>query len=445
MAPSAPLVSHLLFADDNLLFFKSDRVSAEEVKDILQVYCEASGQQVNMDKSSIHFAKGCPGSLREEIKGILGVDNEALCEKYLGMPTDVGSSSNGAFKYLKDWVWARVQGWMEKTLSAGGKEVLIKAVGQAIPTYSMSCFKLPRGLCKHIDSLLRNFWWGSKEGKRKTCWVAWDDMTKPKYAGGLGFRDIEMFNLALLARQAWRVMQEPNSFSARILKAVYYPEGDFLDAEAGSNPSRVWRAIVEGKGVLAQGIIRRIGTGESTRIWDMNWLPRDGMMRPLCCTSDNPPQMVGDFIDSTSARWSMQLLKRFFTPLDIEAIANIPLCTDGKEDFWAWQYEWTGVFSVRSAYRMLVQRKEVNTAWLESKAGRSDTISVIKEWTNLWRVKCPRRYVCFCGGWPVSQSQLEKSDAAGTWLPTIVVVSARLRTHGGMRSLSAIWHGVSGR
>ena len=105
----------------------------------------------------------------------------------------------------------------------------------------------------------------------------------------------------------------------------------------------------------------------------MNWLPRDDMMRPLCCTSDNPPQMVGDLIDSTSARWNMQLLKRFFTPLDIEAIANIPLCTDGKEDFWAWQYEWTGVFSVRSAYRMLVQRKEVNTAWLESKAGRSDT------------------------------------------------------------------------
>ena len=154
--------------------------------------------------------------------------------------------------------------------------------------------------------------------------------------------------------------------------------------------------------------------------------------------------MVGDLIDSTSARWNMQLLKRFFTPLDIEAIANIPFCTDGKEDFWAWQYERTGVFSVRSAYRMLVQIKEVNTAWLESKAGRSDTISVIKEWTNLWRVKCPRRYVCFCGGWPISQSQLEKSDAAGTWLPTVVVVSAGLRTHGGMRSLSAIWHGVSG-
>jgi hypothetical protein len=61
----------------------------------------------------------------------LDVHNEVLSEKYLGMPMDVGSSTNGAFKYLKDRVWKRVQGWMEQTLSAGGKEVLIKAVAQA--------------------------------------------------------------------------------------------------------------------------------------------------------------------------------------------------------------------------------------------------------------------------------------------------------------------------
>ena len=109
---------------------------------------------------------------------------------------------------------------MEQTLSAGGKEVLIKAVAQAVPTFSMSCFRLPRGRCQHIDSLLRGFWWGSKEGKGKTCWVAWEEMTKPKYMGGLGFRDIDLFNLALLARQAWRILQEPATLSVRVLKAV---------------------------------------------------------------------------------------------------------------------------------------------------------------------------------------------------------------------------------
>jgi hypothetical protein len=101
---------------------------------------------------------------------------------------------------------------MEMCLSAGGKEMLIKSVVQAIPTYSMSCFRLPRGLCQHINGLLRNFWWGSKEGK-KPCWVAWEEMVKPKFFGGLGFHDIEPFNLALLAKHAWRILEDASSLS----------------------------------------------------------------------------------------------------------------------------------------------------------------------------------------------------------------------------------------
>jgi hypothetical protein len=161
VAPSAPMVSHLLSADDSLLFFKANRESAQEINDILQLYCSASGQQVNLDKSSIHFAKGCQQSLRQEIMNCLNIHNVTLSEKYLGMPSDVCTSINGAFKYLKDRVWKRVQGWLELLLLVVGKEVLIKVVAQAIPTYSMACFRLPRGLCHHINSLLQNFWWGS--------------------------------------------------------------------------------------------------------------------------------------------------------------------------------------------------------------------------------------------------------------------------------------------
>ena len=108
---------------------------------------------MNLDKSSIHFAKGCSAVAFNEIKEILDIHKEAMSEKYLGMPTDVGTSVNGTFTYLKDQVWKKVQGWMEQCLSAGGKGVLIKAVAQAIPTYSMSCFRLPRGLWKHIDGV----------------------------------------------------------------------------------------------------------------------------------------------------------------------------------------------------------------------------------------------------------------------------------------------------
>ena len=408
VAPSAPVVSHLLFADDSLLFFGANLENAQVINDVMETYYRASGQQINMDKSSIHFAKGVSNSTREELKNLLNVHNESLSEKYLGMPSDVGVSANGAFKYLKDTVWKRVQGWMEQSLSAGGKEVLIKAVVQAIPTYSMSCFKLPKGLCEHINGIVRSFWWGSKEGKRKPCWVAWDEMIKPKNWGGLGFRDIELFNLALLARQAWRILNDANSLSARILKAVYYPEAEFLDADVGSSPSRMWRAISEGKDALVQGLIRRIGTEETTNIWSMNWLPRDGQFRPLTCTRADAPQMVKELVDPLTLTWDHDKLQRFFTPLDAEVISSIPLTTRRQDDFWAWHYEKTGVFSVKSAYRMLVQKKENLIAWLEHTPSTSDIRANEKEWTAIWQLKVPSKIKVFL--WRLARHSIPTAD-----------------------------------
>jgi hypothetical protein len=101
-------------------------------------------------------------------------------------------------------------------------------------------------LCQHIDILIRGFWWGSKKGKRKTSWISWDTVTMPKYMGGLVFREAELFNLVQLAKQAWRIIQEPKSLSARILKVVYFPGGDFIVATLRSRPSQVWRSILEG-------------------------------------------------------------------------------------------------------------------------------------------------------------------------------------------------------
>ena len=289
VAPTAPVVNHLLFVDDSLLLFKSSNEGAVAFSNLLDFYCRASGQKISHGKSSIFFSKGVPDSVREEIKEILNVPDETLNEKYLGMSSDVGSSKNGAFRYLKDRLWSKIQGWIERTLSTAGKEVLVKSVAQSVPVYSMSCFKLPRGLCEHLNKLIRKFWWGCKDGKRKPHWVSWKGMTQPKGMGGLGFKDFELFNMAMLAKQAWRLVQRPDSLCAHLLKSIYYPGGQFLDSELGSHPSQVWRAIIEGKDVLKQGLIRRIGNGQSTRISADNWIPREEMMRPYGQLQPNPP------------------------------------------------------------------------------------------------------------------------------------------------------------
>jgi hypothetical protein len=133
-------------------------------------------------------------------------------------------------------------------------------------------------------------------------------MMKPKFLGGLGFRDIELFNLALLARQGWRLIQSPHTLSARVLKAVYFMDSEFLRAELGLHPSQIWQAILDGREVLKQGLIMRVGTGEDTHAWDDNWIPREGMLWPIACLKQDPPQRVSDFIDQPIRQWNVTKL-----------------------------------------------------------------------------------------------------------------------------------------
>lgn len=143
-------------------------------------------------------------------------------------------------------------------MSKRGKEVLIKVVVQAIPTYTMACFKIPITVCKEIKSMMRKFWWGSQDDKQKIHWVSWEKLCWPKVAGGLGFRDLKTFNVAMLAKQGWKIIHNPESLVARVLKAHYFPHGSFREANYGINPSYTWRSLMQGKEVFEARLVWRI-------------------------------------------------------------------------------------------------------------------------------------------------------------------------------------------
>ena len=109
------------------------------------------------------------------------------------------------------------------------KEDLIKSVIQALPVHAMGIFKFPTSLCEDLTQIIRNFWWGDEEDRRKTHWLAWDKLIRSKGKGGMGFQELRLFNQALLAKQAWRLLVHPDSLCAKLMKAKYYPHGHILD------------------------------------------------------------------------------------------------------------------------------------------------------------------------------------------------------------------------
>lgn len=249
ISSSAPAVTYLLFADDSFLFYKATSEETLEIKTILARYEVLSGQAINLQKSGIFFSANVRRDKQQEIKDMLGVHNDLSTGHYLGLPSLIGRSKKAVFGFLKERLRKKIQGWSSKCLSRAGRAVLLRNVAQEIPTYTMFCFLLPRSLCQELQRMMNSFWWGSRTNSSKGIrWLSWD-MCMSKDNGGMGFRDLFDFNLALLGKQCWNFLIRPHSLVARIFKARYFPSTDFLNAERKGRSSFLWSGLCRQKSI----------------------------------------------------------------------------------------------------------------------------------------------------------------------------------------------------
>ena len=210
----SPMVTHLFFTDDSLLFCKASIQECQKLIAILDLYEAASEQKINVDKSSISFSQNTPPELKAEVLEVMGPMKDLKHYKYLGLTSIIGKSKIDVFAELKEQVARKLSRWKEKLLSMGGREILIKVVVQAIPTYSMSYFLLPKSLFDEIEGMMRRFWWGQRKQESRIAWINWKKLCKSKLKGGIGFRNLQAFNLAMLAKQGWRFLSNPQSLIA---------------------------------------------------------------------------------------------------------------------------------------------------------------------------------------------------------------------------------------
>lgn len=172
----------------------------------------------------------------------------------------------------------------------------------------------------------------------------------------MGFRDIETFNQAMLAKQLWWIITRPHTLVARVLKENYFKDTDIMEASTKGSPSYMWRSIIAAKELIKQGTRWLVGNGDTIKIWEDKWLTSPSTFQiqsPITILSKEA--RVSDLFIEGELKWNASLINQIFWFEETEIITQIPISRSGREDKFYWGGTKKGLFSVRSAYHLANQ------------------------------------------------------------------------------------------
>ncbi|KAL9280963.1 putative RNA-directed DNA polymerase [Arabidopsis thaliana] len=333
-----------------MFFCRCDLQSCRELLGILQKYEQASGQKINEQKSAITFSSKTSMETRERVKRELKITKEGCQGKYLGLPELFGRKKRDLFTSIVDRIKQRGLSWSSKLLSAAGKLVMLKSVLAAMPTYTMTCFKLPANLYKRIQSALTRFWWDSNPEKRKMSWISWKKLYKSLKDGGLGLRDITKFNDALLAKVSWRILTKPECLLSRVLLGKYYHTSSFLNCTVSSSSSHGWRSICCGRDLLRTNLGKIVGNGEHTSLWNDPWLSLTTPLSPMGPINiQDQKTLVSSLLSPITRDWDLNQIRSIILEHETD-ILKLKISKKGKLGKWMWLPNASGEYSTRSGY-----------------------------------------------------------------------------------------------
>jgi hypothetical protein len=216
-----PALSHILFADDILLFLRGNKRTLRAILRFMIEYGLNSGQYVNRSKSSVYLGKFA--SPRRTFR-TLGVNAGSLPFIYLGVPIFQGRPKRSYFQSIADKVKCKLSAWKGSLLSQAGRVQLISSVIQSLLIHSFQVYAWPVSLLTQVQSWVRNFLWSGDPQKRGVPLVSWIKCCRPKNCGGLGMRNLFTLNRSLLLKRCWEVVSS-NSPASKFLYARFLPKG----------------------------------------------------------------------------------------------------------------------------------------------------------------------------------------------------------------------------
>ncbi|KAK2648200.1 hypothetical protein Ddye_015689 [Dipteronia dyeriana] len=173
--------------------------------------------------------------------------------------------------------------------------------------------------------------WGSTEKERKIHWSSWKHLCSPKHSRGLGFRDLAVFNRALVVKQCWRILTNPDSLATKVLWGCYFLGWDFLNADTDPIGSFLWNSLVWGRGLIEAGIRCIVGKGTSILVYRDRWIPRPSTFHVIS------PLVLGEMITishlkNPSGGWDGDLIRTNFQDEYAAVILSIPVRASCAQD-----------------------------------------------------------------------------------------------------------------
>jgi hypothetical protein len=266
----------------------------------------------------------------------------------------------------------------------------------------MSCFDITKTFYDELSSMIGRYWW-SQQDRDKRHWLSWDKLLQTKEDGGLGFRDLYHFYLAMLAKQVWHLICNPDSLCGRILKARYFPHGNILQASCTHGASYTWCSITKGIDLMKEGMICRVGDGESIDIWNDPWLPRGTTWRVSSAQGHILLTRVSELINLITNMWDEELIQGIFHEDDAAVILGIPLAAN-RENSIAWQFDKKGLFSVKLAYKISVAASRDNHGPSSGETTQCPAMGTAFPWKKIWQLHLPNKVKQFA--WRLAHNSL---------------------------------------
>ncbi|KAF5474793.1 hypothetical protein F2P56_006657 [Juglans regia] len=206
-ARGTPIISHLMYADNIVIFANGGKRSMRVLMEVLNKYEEWTGQVLSKEKSAIFFSKKISVSRKHALLCSTGFTEGSFPFTYLGVPIVDGRLKACDFGDLLGKVNKKIAGWKMKILSAGGRTIMLRHVLSSIATHLLAVLDVPKVVIRSLNKLLSSFFWGESGGKSRRKWISWKYICTPTDEGGLGIRDFGDVQRALHMKLAWNLIK----------------------------------------------------------------------------------------------------------------------------------------------------------------------------------------------------------------------------------------------